>query len=151
MISRKIGFRHIEINQFNNRISEVKQYNCNDENNNYKSIYIDKYIIKTDNKIQYGNPYIQHLYEMVDFDNFWFFKNQDTSHGGLMEWSIKRYDIDSDTKNEGLWQEWSYMSKEELKKQLSNTYGENGKWELGHPSSKMNDIFCDEVLLDYVK
>ena len=71
----------------------------NDENKVYKSIYIDKYIPKTDDiNLSYDNPYIQHLFNLIDFNKFWFLQNNDTFYGGLMEWSIKRYDINKDKK-----------------------------------------------------
>jgi len=124
----------------------------NDENKVYKSIYIDKYIPKTDDiNLSYDNPYIQHLFNLIDFNKFWFLQNNDTFYGGLMEWSIKRYDINKDKNNDGLWQEWAHRDSKQLKQELSNRWGESYQFELGHPSAKMNEIFTNEVLLKYVR
>ena len=101
--------------------------------------------------MSYDNPYIQHLFNLIDFNKFWFLQNNDTFYGGLMEWSIKRYDINKDKNNDGLWQEWAHRDSKQLKQELSNRWGESYQFELGHPSAKMNEIFTNEVLLKYVR
>lgn len=122
------------------------------EKNIFNSLYVEKYIPKTiedDYNLEYNNEYIDHLFEQIDFNNFWFFENEDTKYGGLMEWSIKNYNIDEDNLENGLWMEFAKESNknldiESLKKELSK----ESIWPVGHPSNMMNEKFVKEVILD---
>tara|TARA_B100000029_G_scaffold135788_1_gene130284 strand:- start:27568 stop:28599 length:1032 start_codon:yes stop_codon:yes gene_type:complete len=117
----------------------------NDEEVPYNSIYIDKFIPKTiddDTDLNYDNPYIQHLFDMIDFDKFWFLKNEDTLYGGLMEWAVKNYDIETDKNVNGLWYEFAGITPDDLKKKLKRN-----DWCFGHLSAMMNEKFVKEELL----
>jgi hypothetical protein len=91
-------------------------------------VIYDKFIPITwesDLKNQFENsPYVKYLYDMVDFDKFWFYKEDDiTKYGGQVEWSIKKYNFDEISDNTDipniLWMEcmtnWNkgYTSKED--------------------------------------
>lgn len=118
-----------------------------DESDIFKSLYIDKYIpktIDTDFEISYNNEYIDHLFEQINFENFWFLENDETKYGGLMEWAIKRYDIYEDKNIKGLWMEWSEYDMELLKIKLNK----NNVWPVGHISNLMNELFVKENLLN---
>ena len=118
----------------------------NNERNPYKSIYVDKFIPNTiddDKKLEYPNPYIKHLYDMIDFDKFWFHKNKDTLFGGMMEWAVQNYDIEKDTEQNGLWQEWMGMEPKELQRKMKRNM-----WCFGHLSPMMNEKFVKQELLN---
>ena len=118
----------------------------NDEDVPYNSIYVNKFIPKTidnDKDLDYKNPYVQHLLNFIDFDKFWFFKNEDTLFGGLMEWGVKNYDINVDKNVNGLWSEFAGIKPSELKNKLKKD-----DWCFGHLSSMMNEKFTNEVLLN---
>lgn len=112
----------------------------------FQSMYIDRYIPKTidsDSNLIYNNEYIDHLFEQIDFENFWFFENEETKYGGLMEWAIKKYNIYDDKTQKGLWMEWSDLDIESLKNKLK----QNDVWPVGHISNLMNKLFVQQVLL----
>lgn len=123
-----------------------------DEKNIFNSLYVEKFIPKTiqdDTNLKYNNEYIDHLFEQIDFKNFWFFENENTKYGGLMEWSIKNYDINEDNLENGMWMEFSKKSNRQLdidslKKQLSK----DNVWPVGHPSNMMNEKFVKNVILN---
>jgi hypothetical protein len=109
-------------------------------------MYIDKYIINTINNdinIKYDNEYIDHLFEQINFNNFWFLKNEKTLYGGLMEWAVKNYNMEEDKNETGMWMEWSSIDINKLKYELDV----NQKWPVGHPSNKMNELFVKQELL----
>ena len=67
----------------------------------------EKYIPITwlnDDKIQFEDkPYIKYLFDMVDFNKFWFYKEEGvTKYGGQVEWSIKKYDDSEISDNENI-------------------------------------------------
>ena len=86
-------------------------------------VVMEKYIPTTwdnDIKNQFENkPYIKYLYDLIDFDKFWFYEKEGiTKFGGQVEWSIQNYDInevsdDADFPNL-IWHEY-------------RTYWDNGK------------------------
>ena len=81
--------------------------------------------IKREN--QYKNRYIQHLYELIDLDKFWFFNSKETSKGGLMEWAIK---TNHKYPSLPLWMEKNTTS--------------------GHISSEMNMMFVEKELKSFL-
>lgn len=86
-------------------------------------VVMEKYIPDTwenDMKYKYEDkPYIKYLYDLIDFDKFWFYEKENlTKFGGQVEWAIQNYDINevSDDKDfpNIIWHEY-------------RTYWDNGK------------------------
>lgn len=130
-----------------------------DKNESYHVVY-NKFIPITwenDLKNQFENsPYVKYLYDMVDFDNFWFYQeNGITKFGGQVEWSIKKYNFDEISDNENipniLWLEcrndWDngYRTKENLVDFLNKTIF----WQ--HTSPYLNKRFVIEELKQFLK
>jgi hypothetical protein len=118
-------------------------------------IVYEKYIPITweaDIKNQFENkPYSKWLYDMIDFDNFWFYKEEGvTKFGGQVEWSIKNYNHDEVSNKELqpniLWLECAQLynggktTKEDLVKFLDDTV----YWQ--HTSPYLNEKFVKEEL-----
>jgi hypothetical protein len=123
-------------------------------------VIYDKFIPITwesDLKNQFENsPYVKYLYDMVDFDKFWFYKEDDiTKYGGQVEWSIKKYNFDEISDNEDipniLWMEcmtnWDkgYRSKEDWVDFLNKTVF----WQ--HTSPYLNKKFVVEELKEFLQ
>jgi hypothetical protein len=109
-----------------------------------------------DSKIQFeNNPYVKYLFDMVDFDKFWFYNEEGvTKYGGQVEWSIKTYNHDevSDNKDipnliwlecRGMWDNGK-RSKEELIEFLEKTV----YWQ--HTSPYLNRKFVREELKSFL-
>lgn len=101
-------------------------------------------------------PYLKYLYDLIDFNKFWFYKEDGvTMYGGQSEWAIKNFDIDEISDDENfpniLWQETmpmiyggKTMNREELIKHLQK----NNWWQ--HTSPYLNKKFVKEVLIDFL-
>ena len=146
----KLNIKHLSFNLQNNFSKYYMRDGfpglLNNEEVPYNSIYVDKFIPKTiddDIQLDYENPYIQHLFDLIDLSKFWFYKNEDTMFGGLMEWGVKNYDIESDKNVNGLWSEFAEIPPSELKEKLKRN-----DWCFGHLSSMMNEKFVKEELLN---
>jgi len=113
----KLNIPHLSFNIQNNFVLNAPNLS------NDKSIPTT---IKHEN--EYKNPYIQHLYELIDLDKFWFFNSKETSKGGLIEWAIK---TNPKWPFHPLWME-------------KNTT-------LGHISSEMNMMFVEKELNSFFK
>ena len=77
-------------------------------------VVMNKFIpITWENDLTYkyeDRPYLKYLYDLIDFDKFWFYKEDGvTMFGGQSEWAIKNFNINevSDDINfpNSLWQE----------------------------------------------
>ncbi len=130
-----------------------------DENEAHHVIY-NKFIPITwesDLKNQFeNNPYVKYLYDMVDFDKFWFYKeNNVTKFGGQVEWSIKRYDFDEVSDNTDipniLWLEyrWTYDNGYRTKENLVDFLNKTIFWQ--HTSPYLNKRFVIEELKEFLQ
>ena len=64
---------------------------------NLKNNY-NKKIPKNIFDFKYDNPYIDYFIENVDWDNIWFYEDDNTNVGGLIDFAIMNYDYDRDGK-----------------------------------------------------
>jgi hypothetical protein len=130
-----------------------------DKTEAYHVIY-DKFIPITwesDLKNQFeNNPYVKYLYDMVDFDKFWFYEEEGvTKYGGQVEWSIKKYDFDEVSVNEDipniLWQEcrtdWDNGNR--TKENWVDFLNKTVFWQ--HTSPYLNKRFVLEELKDFLQ
>lgn len=111
---------------------------------------------ENDNKVQFENsPYIKYLFDMVDFEKFWFYKEDGlTKYGGQVEWSIKRYNHDEVSEYDDIpniiWLEcrgnWddNKRDKDELIRWLEKTV----YWQ--HTSPYLNYMFVKEELKSFL-
>ena len=101
-------------------------------------IYYDKKIIKSFFNNFYINPYIQFLYEQIDMDKMWLFNDESTDNGGILEWSIKNFELSIDKK---LFMEHEFIDLNEFIKSKSID-----DYAFGHPSSEMNHKFVEKII-----
>jgi hypothetical protein len=114
----------------------------------FKSIYINKFIPNTfesDTDLKYDNPYIQHLFESINLDKFWFLRNDETRYGGMMEWAIKTYDFETDKNETGLWKEFRNFTSIELVDETNKN-----DWPFGHLTSDLNKLFVSKILFPFI-
>jgi hypothetical protein len=122
-------------------------------------VLYDKFIPntwKTDNEIQFENqPHIKWLYDMIDFDKFWFYKKDGiTKLGGQVEWSIQNYNFDEISDDDDIpniiWQEYRGKWDDGLrtKEDILEHFETNNYWQ--HTAPYMNKKFVKEVLVDFL-
>lgn len=123
----KLNISHLSFNIQNNFVLNQPEL-VEDSQNWKKSVYFDKWLPSTiQNENQYNNPYIQHLYELVNLENFWFLNSEETSKGGLVEWAIKNYNV-------------NYKFPLYMEENVP----------VGHISSEMNKLFVEKELKDFL-
>jgi hypothetical protein len=122
-------------------------------------VLYDKFIPITwenDKKIQFENePHIKWLYDMIDFDKFWFYKKDGiTKFGGQVEWSIQTYNFDEISDDAEIpniiWQEYIQKWNDRLttKEDILEHFKTNNFWQ--HTAPYMNKKFVKEVLVDFL-
>ena len=101
-------------------------------------------------------PYLKYLYDLIDFNKFWFYKEEGvTKYGGQTEWAIKNFDINEVSNDNNfpnsLWQESapvnpgaSPLNTEELIKYLEKT----NWWH--HTSPYLNRKFVKQELAEFL-
>lgn len=131
------GIKHLSFNLQNNFI--LKKSDLFKKDNVYKSIYVDKWLPNSyTEKLSYDNPYVQNLFELINLNDFWFYNGDDTTNGGILEWGIKNYDIDNYD-----FRLFMEIEKNNIKREL--------KQPIGHISSKMNKLFVEKELKEFLK
>ena len=122
-------------------------------------VLYDKFIPITwenDKKIQFENePHIKWLYDMIDFDKFWFYKKDGiTKFGGQVEWSIQTYNFDEISDDAEIpniiWQEYIQKWNDGLttKEDILEHFKTANYWQ--HTAPYMNKKFVKEVLVDFL-
>lgn len=130
-----------------------------DKNMAYK-VVMNKFIpITWEDDLSYNyedRPYLKYLYDLIDFDKFWFYKEEGvTKYGGQSEWAIKNFDINEVSNDvnfpNSLWQESApvdhggrILNAEELIKHLEK----NNWWQ--HTSPYLNRKFVKEELAEFL-
>ena len=114
----------------------------------WESMYIRRQIPKQIFNFKYNNPYIDYFVDNVDWDKFWFYKNEKTNIGGLIDFAIMNFEFDIDRE---LFMEHSYEQQFEKVEDLINYYKNKGMFNLGHISSQMNKKFLEKNLQKYLE
>jgi hypothetical protein len=121
----------------------------NSKNNEMYEIIKNKYIPNTWNsKMEYfQNPYLNHYYNMIDWDSFWFYEEENLhKFGGVTEWGIRNFDINySDNINGNiLFMEQNRNGIIHTEQSLIDIYKTGCP--LGHISSSLYRIFVKEII-----
>lgn len=122
-------------------------------------IIMEKYIPTTwdsDVKDQYADkPYIKYLYDLIDFDKFWFYEKEGiTKFGGQVEWCIQNYDINevSDDKDfpNIIWHEYrtNWDNGKRSVEDMLEYFKSNHFWQ--HASPYANRKFVKNELKDFL-
>ena len=112
---------------------------------NLKNNY-NKKIPKNIFDFKYDNPYIDYFIENVDWDNIWFYKDDNTNVGGLIDFAIMNYDYDRDGK---LFMEHELDSSKNVE-ELIKIHKKQKSYHSGHISSNMNKVFVEKILQKYL-
>lgn len=112
---------------------------------------------ENDIKVQFeSKPYVKYLFDMVDLNKFWFYKEEGiTKYGGQAEWAIRKFNFDELSENKDIpniiWQEcrthWDnglLNTKDDLVKYFLN----NNYWQ--HTSPYLNRKFVKEELKSFL-
>lgn len=121
--------------------------------NQMYEIIKNKYIPNTWNdKMKYfNNPYLKHYWDMIDWDGFWFYEEDNLhKYGGVIEWAIRNFNIDDsnrDTKfrNALFLEQILKKDKDYTEDNLIEIY-EEWRCPLGHVSARMYKIFVEKVV-----
>ena len=112
---------------------------------NLKNNY-NKKIPKNIFDFKYDNPYIDYFVENVDWDNIWFYEDDNTNVGGLIDFAIMNYDYDRDGK---LFMEHKLDSSKNVE-ELVKIHKKQKSYHSGHISSTMNKVFVEKILQKYL-
>lgn len=123
-------------------------------------ILMEKYIPKTwesDLKNQYENrPYIKYLYDLIDFDKFWFYEKEGlTKFGGQVEWAVQNYDINEISDDESfpniIWHEYrrNWDDGKRSVEDMLEYFKTNHFWQ--HVSPYANRKFVRKELNDFLE
>lgn len=121
---------------------------------NWKNNYINKKVPKQIFDFKYDNPYIDYFVDNVDWDKFWFYKDENTNIGGLIDFAIMNYDYETD---EILFMEHQNdnpdggVPKCNSAEDLMNYHKNSGGLHVGHISSQMNKKFVEKILRKYLE
>ena len=101
------------------------------------------------------NPYIKYLVDFVDFSKIWFFKNNYTDCGGIIEWAISNFDLENDR---FLFMEHTPHHDKNIKLSDYNSLVNVVKTikkinidAIGHVSNQMNKKFVKEILSKFLE
>jgi len=99
-------------------------------------------------KDYYNNEYINYYYDIIDWNNFWFYETDATKKSGMFEWVVGNSDKD---KVLFTWhEEESYFIQKGIQnptKEDTIKYLETQGFQGFHLSAEWNKIFVDEVIL----
>jgi hypothetical protein len=109
-----------------------------------QNVYINKKIPQFISEFKTNNPYISYLYKNIDFENFWFFKNEYTNVGGQLEWAVSEFDF---IKDKRLFMEHDYVEGDLTSFCLNNQNTRS----IGHVSSEMNSKFVNNILNPFLE
>jgi len=125
-------------------------YNFNQESEHlsFRDVYYDKKIVKSHFDFKYNNPYIQLLYDLVDMDKFYLYSDEYTNNGGITEWAIRNFNVNTD---EQLFMEHNLLERNGIDNFIKEMECRENEWPYGHPSNLMNKKFILDVLSSYLK
>lgn len=120
------------------------------KNNEMYELIKNKYIPNTWNsKMEYfENPYLNHYYNMIDWDSFWFYEEENLhKFGGVTEWAIRNFDINY---NDGISANVLFMEQYRrgvvhTEESLIDIY-KDGNCPLGHVSASLYRKFVKEIV-----
>lgn len=123
------------------------------KHNQMYEIIKNKYIPNTWNdKMEYfSNPYLKYYYDMIDWNGFWFYEEENNhKYGGVTEWAIKNFDINDPNKDvnfrNALFMEQIIRdNKEYTEDNLIDIY-EDWRCPIGHVSARMYKLFTQNVI-----
>ncbi len=96
------------------------------------------------------NDNINYLKEMIDFNNFWFYEEDDFKFGGMYEWTIRKYDREVLSKYKEIGLDYTIftetMGETELSFEQEIEKVNQNKHRFGHTSAIMAKYFVDDVL-----
>ena len=116
-----------------------------DNQGHTKNIFIDKVIDKFTMDFDTKNPYIRYLIDEIDFDKTYFYKDINTNIGGITEWAIANFDLETD---EEIFMEHNLLSDY---KNFEEFYNKNPKCGMGHVSQQMNKKFVKTILKTFLE
>ena len=122
---------------------------------NVEDVYLNKKINSIFlNNHNLKNPYVKYLLDFIDFSKIWFFKNEKTDCGGIIEWAIINFELEKDN---FLFMEHTPHHSNNIKlsnyDSLNNIINEIKKENIDpicHVSSEMNKKFVKEILSNFL-
>jgi hypothetical protein len=132
----------LSYNFYDNKSFKSREW-CN--NGQTKNIFIDKVIDKFKMDFDTKNPYIKYLIDEVDFDKTYLYKDTNTNIGGITEWAISNFDLETD---EEIFMEHSLVRDY---KNFEEFYNKNPKCGMGHVSQQMNKKFVKTILKSFLE
>jgi hypothetical protein len=125
----------------------------NTGNNQMRELLVNRFIPNTWNdSLSYkNNPYLNHYWNLIDWDSFWFYEEDGLhKYGGVVEWAIRNFNINDQNRNTNyrnvLWMEQKLEEgKEYTIENLIKLYTPD-HCPLGHVSARMYNLFVTNVV-----
>lgn len=125
--------------------NSVETQISNQNHGKAKSIYLDKDISKMNMDFNTNNPYIKYLIDNIDLTKNYFYKNEDTNIGGINEWAVKNFDLETDKE---IFMEHNLLRDYE---NFEEFYQKNPNCGMGHVSQQMNKKFVEQILKTFLE
>lgn len=138
LLQNFLKVKNIDFIQFNLSVN----FNPTSNSFSFREIYYDKKISKSFFYGKYENPYLNFLFNQIDMNKMWLYVDDNTDNGGILEWSIKNFEENTDIR---LFMEHDFDDMNVfIKSKKEDDYA------LGHPSSNMNKKFVEKILKKFV-
>ena len=135
--SFSLSYNFYDDNSFKNRKWNNQGYT--------KNIFIDKIIDEFRMNFDIKNPYVKYLIDEIDFSKTYFYKDENTNIGGINEWAISNFDLETDKE---IFMEHSLVDNY---KNFEEFYNKNPKCNMGHVSQQMNKKFVKTILKTFLE
>jgi hypothetical protein len=121
--------------------------NANDTAKGYQNTLENVYKLRKITKIKMDfnidNPYINYLFDNIDLSKNYFYQDDTTNIGGIMEWTISNFNYDEDGE--------AFMEHELGQwNSFDEFYEKSGVIGTGHVSQQMNKRFVKEILSNFL-
>lgn len=137
------NIKHFSFSLSYNFYDDIASENAGTSNETLDEIYNLRKIKNYHMDFNTDNPYIKYLIDNVDFSTNYFYKNENTNIGGIMEWAISNFDYNSDKElfMEHYLEKWNNFQEFYEKSKVIGT---------GHVSQQMNKKFVKEILSKFL-
>ena len=127
-----------------NFYDDISYEKHNGYENTLENVYKLRKITKIKMDFNSKNPYLNYLFDSIDLSKNYFYQDDNTNIGGIMEWAISNFDYEADGE--------AFMEHELGQwDNFEEFYEKSGVIGTGHVSQQMNKKFVKEILSNFLE